>query len=88
MSHYVYFNQKDKKVTIHRGACSFCNDGHGVGEVHDEVGEQNGDKAESEGKAEAPQGDWLGPFPNYTRAKQAARKIRQPNQNNCYFCNP
>jgi len=72
---YFYFNYPNRKVTLHRGDCSFCNDGDGLQEnVH---GEGNG--------------GWRGRFKTYESATAAAQVIAQEigvESMNCRRCNP
>jgi|GEM_PF-5028515 len=72
---YFYFNHPNRKVTLHRGKCSFCNDGKGLQEnVH---GEGNG--------------GWRGMFNTYESAMTAAQVIAQEigvEPTNCRRCNP
>lgn len=43
MSFWVYENWTHKKAIVHRGDCSYCNDGRGIhGESSDKNGEWHG----------------------------------------------
>jgi hypothetical protein len=72
---YFYFNYPNRKVTLHKGQCSFCNEGEGLQEnIH---GEGNG--------------GWRGRFDTYQGAATEAQAIAQEMgivPTNCRRCNP
>ncbi|RRB06836.1 hypothetical protein [Larkinella rosea] len=72
---YFYFNYPNRKVRLHRGQCSFCNEGAGAQRtIH---GEDNG--------------GWRGPFDSYERAGEAAKLVAKEmgiEATNCSRCNP
>ncbi len=73
MSFYVYENWvAAKKAVIHKGTCSFCNNGEGTG--RNMLGEENG--------------RWHGAFDNYETAKIFAQSLRDRIFKNCSFCKP
>ena len=79
MAFYIYQNIPNSKVTIHRGECRFCNEGHGV--QRNLLGDANG--------------QWLiapdNGYPNYNIAATVAQQLAA-NMNthihNCQRCNP
>lgn len=72
---YFYFNLPTRKVTLHKGQCSFCNEGSGLqATIH---GEDNG--------------GWRGEFDTYQSAATEAQVIAQEMgvlPTNCRRCNP
>lgn len=72
---YFYFNVPTRKVTLHKGQCSFCNQGSGLQTtIH---GEDNG--------------GWRGGFDTYQSAVAEAQIIAQEmgiHPTNCRRCNP
>lgn len=72
---YFYFNYPNRKLTLHKGQCSFCNEGIGLQEnVH---GENNG--------------GWRGRFDNYQSALAEAQVIAKEMgiaPTNCKRCKP
>lgn len=79
MAFYIYQNIPTNKVTIHRGECRFCNEGHGL--QQNTLGNKNG--------------QWrIAPdngYPNYEVARNAAEQLTA-NMNiqyqNCQRCKP
>ena len=71
MNFYVYENWvAEKKAVIHRGECSFCNNGDGI---HPNIhGEKNG--------------RWHGPFDSYEEARGFAEGLRDREVRDCKFC--
>jgi hypothetical protein len=73
LSYYVYENWvAEKKAMIHKGNCSFCNNGMGIHRnIH---GERNG--------------KWHPPFDTYDAAKKFAQSLRNRAVKDCSFCKP
>lgn len=72
---YFYYNYPNRKVTIHKGRCSFCNGGKGAQTT--KLGEANG--------------GWRGPFDTYQSALTEAQIIAQKlnvSPTTCRRCNP
>ena len=71
MSFYIYENWvAENKAVIHRGECSFCNNGEGI---HQNIrGEKNG--------------RWHGPFDSYEEAREVAESLRNREVRGCKFC--
>jgi hypothetical protein len=72
---YFYFNYPNRKVTLHRGECSFCKNGEGA--QTNKLGEING--------------GWRGGFDSYESAVVEAQQIAQEIAvipMNCSRCNP
>jgi hypothetical protein len=62
MSFWVYENwTADNKAVIHRGDCSFCNNGAGVHKV----------------KTDGRNGRWHGPFTTCNAALKAAQNLKR-----------
>ncbi|GAB4020610.1 hypothetical protein [Spirosoma koreense] len=72
---YFYYNYPNRKVTLHKGRCSFCNGGKGAQTT--KLGEANG--------------AWQGPFDTYQSALAEAQVIAQKlntSPTTCRRCNP
>lgn len=71
MSFYIYENwTAEKKAVIHKGDCSFCDNGRGV---HENVrGDRNG--------------KWRGPFESYQGAKNIAESLGDRQVRDCKKC--
>jgi hypothetical protein len=79
MAYYVYQNYPTDRVVIHKGHCSFCNDGSGVQE--NPLGDENGKwhKAPNVG------------YDTYREAKIKAEQLANEMNTefqNCKRCNP
>lgn len=71
--YYIYENWvAEKKVVIHKGVCSFCNNGEGV----------------QKNPLENSNGRWHGPFNSYEYTKKFAQSIHNRKLKECSFCKP
>lgn len=71
MRFYIYENwQADDKAVIHKGSCSFCNEGEGTG--RGTLGNQNG--------------VWHGPYSTQQEALTAAKKLGRARVAFCQHC--
>jgi len=59
MDFYIYKNKQTKKLRVHKGSCSYCNNGNGC----------RGSRIRTEN------GEWIGPYPAHEDARTKARKI-------------
>ncbi len=62
MSYWIYENwTAENKAKLHRGSCSFCNEGLGI---HDD-------------KEEGRNGRWHGPFNTFSEARNYAQNLNR-----------